>query len=385
MPPSELDIWILAGQSNMQGCGLLQGYLEPDERVWNYTSAGQWEVGCEPLHRLWESCLPAHQNILRMNMDEGAMTISDEDYAKAEAGVRTQGAGLGLAFGRAMADATGRPVGLISAAHGGTSLEFWDFRRRDEGGESIYGAMLERTRTAIAAGGILRGLLWYQGESDALDPIAGTYLERFKEWIEAVREDLGRPDLPVISAQIGNVVVPPALAANGWQAGPWEQVRQALLEIPQHVPHTTTTATVDLGLDDTIHIDTPGLIRLGKRMARLALGADSPRVVSIQKEVSFNGLGQARLICEGVDGSWKPRHHISGFETRTADGQPHPTITVIKADADTDDPRNIRILFNEPLDDTVLLGYGLGLNPYCNAVDEADMPLCAFLPIGIAG
>mgnify|MGYP000624347755 CR=1 FL=1 len=27
------DVWVLAGQSNMQGCGWLKGALAPDERV----------------------------------------------------------------------------------------------------------------------------------------------------------------------------------------------------------------------------------------------------------------------------------------------------------------------------------------------------------------
>lgn len=31
-------------------------------------------------------------------------------------------------------------------------------------------------------------------------------------------------------------------------------------------------------------------------------------------------------------------------------------------------------------DATVRVGYGLGLDPRCDLVDEADMPLCAFLP-----
>ncbi len=33
---------------------------------------------------------------------------------------------------------------------------------------------------------------------------------------------------------------------------------------------------------------------------------------------------------------------------------------------------------NLPMEPGNYLGYGEGLFPYCNVVDEADMPLCAF-------
>ena len=43
--PRELDTWVLAGQSNMQGRAWLRGALQPDRRVWSFTSAGAWEIG----------------------------------------------------------------------------------------------------------------------------------------------------------------------------------------------------------------------------------------------------------------------------------------------------------------------------------------------------
>ncbi|MCL4218335.1 MAG: hypothetical protein KJ052_15210, partial [Candidatus Hydrogenedentes bacterium] len=37
----------------------------------------------------------------------------------------TKGAGLGLPFAKAVAEATGRPIGLVPCAHGGTSMTQW--------------------------------------------------------------------------------------------------------------------------------------------------------------------------------------------------------------------------------------------------------------------
>ena len=59
------DVWVLAGQSNMQGCGWLEGVLQPDPRVWTFTSAGEWQIAAEPLHRLWESFTHVHQDFMR--------------------------------------------------------------------------------------------------------------------------------------------------------------------------------------------------------------------------------------------------------------------------------------------------------------------------------
>jgi hypothetical protein len=60
------------------------------------------------------------------------------------------------------------------------------------------------------------------------------------------------------------------------------------------------------------------------------------------------------------------------------DAKTHPKTMDVAANADARDPKIINVIFNTPLDDSIRLAYGIGLNPYCNAVDDADMPLPAF-------
>lgn len=384
--PPKMDVWILAGQSNMQGCGLL---CDPttcdacasDERVWSFTTAGNWEIASEPLHRLWESFTPVHQNFMRSNLAEADKDLTNEEIAAREASTRVTGAGLGISFAQAMADATGNSIGLIPAAHGGTSLEDWNFNRKDQGGASLYGAMLERIQKArLGADFQIKGVLWYQGESDCTQDSAHTYEERMVAWIKALREDLNDSELPFIAVQIGRVLVSEADAAAGWQPQYWEQVREALRVLPQRVEHCAVTSAVDLGLVDPIHIDTPGLIRLGERMAKIAQDLSAaPRVLGIEKgEASPLGFGTARVLCEGVNGGWNPKTNITGFEVRNAENQKHTRVFVIAANADTRDPKTINVIFNAPLDESIHLGYGLGLDPKCNAVDDNDQPLPAF-------
>ena len=381
-----IDIWILAGQSNMQGCGLLRGAPLPDPRVMCLAMNGDWKIAEEPLHPLWESFAPVHQNLMRA-ADE---TRSDQEIAELERETRTTGAGLGISFGTAWADATGNQVALVPCAHGGTTLAQWDFRLKDEGENSLYGAMLERVRRVreLQPDARLAGVLWYQGESDAREDTAWTYAARLDEWIAELRKDLGSPSIPFVAVQIGNVTRSPAEAADtSWQARHWNAIRWALGELPARVQNCAATATVDLGLVDTIHIDTPGLARLGKRLAHKALaltagGEDlGPRAVRIEKK-ERPGLGAARVVCEGVAGGWGARP-IFGFSAHTPQGETHPTIYVIAASASPDDENSIDLILNAPADESVHIAYGFGCNPMCNAADARDLPLLAFAPMAV--
>jgi sialate O-acetylesterase len=48
------DLWVLAGQSNMEGVGDLIDVEQPHPLVHSYTMAESWEVAREPLH--WLCC-----------------------------------------------------------------------------------------------------------------------------------------------------------------------------------------------------------------------------------------------------------------------------------------------------------------------------------------
>ncbi len=95
--PENLDVWVLAGQSNMQGVGDLAGAVPPDERVWNFTRAGHWEIATEPLHKLWQSYTPVHKTMMRGNQTPEQRAKSDAEM-DAEDSKNYARAGLGVAF-----------------------------------------------------------------------------------------------------------------------------------------------------------------------------------------------------------------------------------------------------------------------------------------------
>ena len=352
------DVFILAGQSNMEGVGDLVDVEEPSPFVRNFQSREVWDLAEEPLHWLDESPRGIHRVLMGMPPLTGEPGPRDPKRAK--------GAGLGLPFGKRWHERTGVPVGLIPSAHGGTSMSQWSPSLKDKGGESLYGATVLRHEKV---GGKVAAILWYQGESDANADDAPLYKERMKELIAAFRRDFDQPDLPFYYVQLGRFSTPSTPESDA----AWSLVRESQRQLQYEVSNTAMVSAVDLDLDDAIHISTSGLKRLGARLVDVALGAKSPDLNEVKREddgkrirVSFQNLRGA-LECSG-----RP----SGFSLRTADG--FDTKSIYKVTIDGDDA----VLHCDPMAVKGLhLWYGYGLDPYCNLTDTADASIPAFGPI----
>ena len=151
------DLWILAGQSNMEGVGRPRecpGSRSAGPQLRSTRSLAYRRGAPAQLTRRSRSRTLARRSKVRLTGQEL------ETYNKE----RKKGAGLGLPFAVEMTRRTGVPVGLIPCAHGGTSMAQWDPALKDKGGDSLYGAMIRRFE---AIGGKAAGVLWYQGEAEA--------------------------------------------------------------------------------------------------------------------------------------------------------------------------------------------------------------------------
>ena len=100
------DLWILAGQSNMQGVGDLASAESADMRVNAFGFNETWSIATEPLHLLLDSIDPVHHLGL-----EGDALESARISARKNAVV---GAGCGLPFAKKMVAETGVPIGADS-------------------------------------------------------------------------------------------------------------------------------------------------------------------------------------------------------------------------------------------------------------------------------
>lgn len=364
------DLWLMAGQSNMQGVGNLADTEEADPRVHLFAMDRRWRPAEEPLHILAESPDAVH-----------FPHEKEAERAGAIAGARTgaKGAGLGLAFAKELVRRTGRPVGLVATAHGGTSMEQWNPARRDEGGDALYGSMYLSFREA---GGKVRGVLWYQGESDASPEAVRVYREKMEALIAAFRSDLGDPHLPFYIVQLGRFVVESPNAAA------WNRVQAEQLAITQHLPHTGLAPAVDLALDDLIHIGTPGLKTLGRRMAKLAEhdlygGAvlHGPRPERIERFETRYGRG-LRVHFTGVNGGLRAAGRLSGFSlSQSAEGPDLPCI--YKQEIDPENASAVLLWVHKMPEPTAQLWYGRGYDPYCNLTDAEDMAAPVFGPVPV--
>ena len=264
------DLWVLAGQSNMEGVGDLVDVTPPNPRVMLLGSDGKWQQAEEPLHWLVDSPDPVHSGDPKTRAERSAQTHK----------TRKKGAGLGLPFAVAMVESTGVPVGLVACAHGGTSMAQWSPAKKEEGGGSLYGSML---RQVNLAGGKVKGVLWYQGESDAMGGAANVFPRVFSDFIASVRTDFGQPELPFYYVQIGRFV-------NGSDPKGWNTVQDAQRVLVDRVPNTAVIAVIDRELDDGIHVGTQGLKLAGQRLAAIAqrelfgqVGATTPTFDRVSK------------------------------------------------------------------------------------------------------
>src|SRR6185312_4823435 len=369
------DLWVLAGQSNMEGVGNLIDVQQPSPLVHSFDMADNWVVAEEPLHTLVNAVDRVHWPLNRQNQPE---RITGDLLAKYMA-ERKKGAGLGLPFAVDMVQRTGIPIGLLPCAHGGTSMSQWSPALKDRDGDSLYGSMIRRVK---AVDGRVKGILWYQGESDANPTAAPVFEKLFIDFVTSVRADLNQPNLPFYYVQIGRHI-------SNENVAQWNIVQDAQRRAEPEIPNSGMVAAVDLTLDDGIHISTPDLKRLGHRLANLACHdlyskdgdcgdlKRGPRPVAAE----YNPAGFVKVVFTDVNGRLDSQGRISGFSIHNADGTLAPAI--YKATVDPAEASVVLLYISRKLPPKATLWYGYGKDPYCNLVDAADMAAPVFGPLPI--
>lgn len=94
----------------------------------------------------------------------------------------------------------------------------------------------------------LRGVIWYQGESNV--GRAARYQQAFPALIQDWRRVFGQPALPFYFVQLASFL---PLANNTLAGSPWAELREAQRLTALHVPHTGMAVAIDIGEADDIH------------------------------------------------------------------------------------------------------------------------------------
>jgi sialate O-acetylesterase len=358
------DLWVLAGQSNMEGVGDLVDVEPPNALVHSFDQTDKWDIAKEPLHRLVDATDRVHW---RMNAQKTPEKMEGADLEKFIAN-RKKGAGLGLPFAVEMVRRTGVPIGLLPCAHGGTSMDQWSPEQKEKGGDSLYGATIRRVKLV---GGKVTGILWYQGESDASVKAAPEFLGKFERLVAAFRADFGQPELPFYSVQIGRHV-------NYTGQNEWNSVQNDQIKSETTIPHSGMVVSVDSVLDDGIHVSTQDQKKIGRRLADLATHAhkNGPRFASLKREGAM-----VRVSFTGVNGKLRADGRISGFSIHSPKGDMLPLIFKVKVDPK--DPSSVLLSIGGAIPPGAVLRYGAGRDPYCNLDDEKGMGVPVFGPVEI--
>ena len=277
---------------------------------------------------------------------------------------------VGYFFGHAIRTAEHIPIGLISSNVGGTPAQAWtraavlsanpDLKHRyvdpaaaeqaaHEAAMTAYETALAKSKTdgtkppqkpygfwppSVLYNGMIapltpfpiRGVLWYQGESNTHDPVG--YRTLLPAMIRDWRGEWHAPNLPFLIVQ---------LAPFGSKAGDdlaWAETREAQQMAAQTLPNAALAVTTDVGSRHEIHYLNKQPV--GERLALLArrlvygekdLVASGPTFQSLKVDggkavLTFGDVGDGLTIRGGESaGVAVPADTLVGFTVAGADGK----------------------------------------------------------------
>ena len=226
-------LFLLAGQSNMAGRGEISAEdKKVHPRVFMLSKGGTWKPAVDPIH-----------------------------YDKKVAGV-----GLGKSFAIRLAQINEDiSIGLVPAACGGSPISSWQpGGYHDQTDSHPYDDAIKRMRHAMKHG-VIKGILWHQGESDCTEERAPEYKEKQRGLIDRFRKDLNAPSVPFIIGQLGQ-----------FPERPWNDqrhlVNEAHISLSEETPLVGFVSSEALTCkQDRIHFDANSLRRFGRRYADVYL------------------------------------------------------------------------------------------------------------------
>ncbi|KAI9025191.1 SGNH hydrolase-type esterase domain-containing protein [Phycomyces nitens] len=370
------DVWVMAGQSNMRGYGYILDPVSgqslvpsPLAGVHMFGSDEKWAVASEPTHRLALSPRRIHH------------TLPDPTVRNPEMPT-IRGASLGLAFAaKYRSEMENVPVGLIASAHGGVTIEDWTRQANDSEQDTLYGAMMARIKIN---GGVVAGVLWYQGESNAVThKLADGYYHATKSLIETCKRDLG-DQLPFVLVQIGRHL---------WDDGTdsiqgWGRVRDDQHRLAGIDPTIEVVASIDCEMDDPVHLSAKGLAIVGHRLALGALAilkggqSPSPRLseAKLQSPECFSNRSSILVSFVPPNVEWRRRDGksaVNGFSLRDSVG--NRVFSIVKAFLEGS---NVRLYISSQVTKAlesreIYVHYGYGKDPVCDLETQSGMGLLA--------
>ncbi len=222
-----LDIYLLIGQSNMAGrAEMEEGDLDSLDHVYLFNGS-TWENATNPLNK----------------------------YSTVRKGMEFQKLGPGYAFAKKLAGESGKKIGLVVNAMGGTSIAQWQKGYTWENDFDLYEQAISQVEK-MGGKARIKGIIWHQGENDQNNP--AIYMDLLKRFIADLRNDIGG-QIPFFAGEIGK-----------WRPVS-EGINQVIRDIPHQINNAYYVASDDLtplngDLNDP-HFDSRSQRILGERYA----------------------------------------------------------------------------------------------------------------------
>lgn len=206
-----VKVFVLAGQSNMEGHGAIKADPKRNEGKGSLEYVARDKATADKFKHLL-----GQDGKWVVRDDVSVHYLDRKGKLTAGFGVKDDRIGPELGFGFVIGDAFEEPVLLIKLAWGGKSLAK-DFRPPSAGGEvgPFYEEIIDRTKAVLKdlkkefpeigdRGYELAGFGWHQGWNDRVNQAFNDeYEKNLAHLIRDVRKDLGVKDLPFVIAETG--------------------------------------------------------------------------------------------------------------------------------------------------------------------------------------
>ena len=214
------DLWILSGQSNACGRGLLPGPEPHPQALMFDKSLGKFVTASDPLP-----------------------------------GMGTTGAGPWVAAAQLVAAELGTPVRMCGFASGGKPIEYW--HPGQPGHIGLFPVIAEAGQRADV-------FLWYQGENDCGGLLStAEYRNELTEHVARIRTAAGNPRMLAVIIQLG-----PSLREG--RSG-YMSIREAQRQFVLQDANAVLVPALGRTLKDSVHLDTAGYGELGREIGRAVL------------------------------------------------------------------------------------------------------------------
>jgi sialate O-acetylesterase len=213
----------------------------------------------------------------------------------------------------------------------------------------------------------LRGVIWYQGESNA--PSAHEYRKLLPALIQSWRASWNESDFPFLIVQLPNHGAIPEKPSDS----AWAEMREAELLTAKQVPNTGIAVTIDVGDPKDVHPHRKA--EVGQRLALWALGT------TYQQPVAYSGPLYQSMRVEGSEirirftniGYGLEAHgggELVGFAIAGAERKFHWAIAAIEGDS---------IVVSSPdVLRPIAVRYAWGDSPHCNLFNKDGLPASPF-------